>query len=313
MLAYAHYVGAARFEINHRVARIPELPAEFRGLRILHLSDFHSRERHWRFDWFLERVRRRLEEAPVDLILITGDFFENTEGREYIAEALGSLDSRLGAFGVLGNHDYYHYSVGSVLLQRQVGDSRHDIPAFCARMAEVGVTILRNEVRRLEVNGQTIDLIGVDDPVTEHDDWPRTFADLEARSPADLRLLLAHTPDFFWQRRESPAPVAFCGHTHGGQVVFPWGELTTQSNLQRGYASGVLNNAGCVTFISRGAGTSEIIPFRLNCRPEASFITLAEGPANGVEPRWCGPRSAAFWKTVRWWALKVEQWLFGQT
>jgi uncharacterized protein len=97
---------------NYRVKRIklkfPNLPAAFKGFKIVQLSDIHSGS----FDdkeAVAKGVQKVLNEKP-ELILFTGDLVNNiyTEMNPY-KDVFAKLQAPLGVYSVLGNHDYGDY------------------------------------------------------------------------------------------------------------------------------------------------------------------------------------------------------------
>ncbi|MEN9713517.1 MAG: hypothetical protein RLZZ164_181, partial [Actinomycetota bacterium] len=71
----------------------------------------------------------------------------------------------------------------------------------------------------------------------------------------------------------------FAGHTHGGQVRFPFiGALTTNSDLPNRYAKGLsgwqFEKRSLMLNVSSGMGNSIYAPVRWFNRPEARLITL---------------------------------------
>ena len=126
---------------HHVELPIADLPAELEGLRILHLSDFHTRS-YWQpaYDILVERVKNN----PPDLILFTGDFVDSKyDPRQQIPTAgklVDNLKSRLGLFAILGNHD---------------GD------LVGAAMEKYNLTFLGNQRMVITSNSSTIELIGI--------------------------------------------------------------------------------------------------------------------------------------------------------
>lgn len=91
--------------------RLPE-----KGLRILHLSDFHFRGAEAREERKMERVRQIASGLEYDLVVHTGDFLHHDGGRENVTALMGSLPRpRLGAYAVLGNHDYAVYDMSRAI------------------------------------------------------------------------------------------------------------------------------------------------------------------------------------------------------
>lgn len=248
-------------EINHHPLPIEDLPSGLHGLRIVHLSDLHVdayTTRRW-----LERVVRTVNALEPDLVVFTGDLVTHEPG--YIGpcvEGLEGLRARLGVFAVLGNHDHW---AGS---QRLVTELRR-----------LGVRVLCNAHARLGASAGddgTLWLVGVDDPHLK-----RARLDLALEGVGDgPRVLLSHSPDII-EEAAGRVDVILMGHTHGGQVCFPWvGPLfgATRRPSSRAFLAGMRRAGSTTCYTNRGLGTV-LLPIRFNCRPEVAVLTLA--PATG--------------------------------
>ena len=90
-------------------------------------------------------------------------------------------------------------------------------------------------------------------------------------------MALVHEPDYIDRlRRLVPVDLQLSGHTHGGQIRIPgtgaivlpsWGEV---------YVEGLYRVGASQVYTSRGIGMVHL-PFRFNCPPEVTEITLAQG------------------------------------
>jgi hypothetical protein len=124
---------------------LSELPEEFRGFRILQLSDIH----HSLFVPLsqVEAVVELSNKLKPDLIALTGDFVTYSKASiEPVAEILGGLRARAGVLAVLGNHDF---RVGADAVERALRRQR--------------IQVLRNRHRLLHRGGASLYLAGVDD------------------------------------------------------------------------------------------------------------------------------------------------------
>jgi len=152
-----------------------------------------------------------------------------------------------------GNHDHWR-----------------DIAAIRRELARRGAVVLANEARRF---GPLV-IGGLDDDYTGHADVPATLAAMAALGPAQV--LLSHSPDPF---PELPRPVGLmlAGHTHCGQLRYPWGgSPATMSRYGQRYACGLVRENGQVLIVGAGLGTS-VLPFRFGTRPEIWSIEV-RGP-----------------------------------
>ena len=243
-----------------------------RPLRVLHLTDIHFSTSDRRLSLFFDRLAKEV----YDLVVITGDIFDAESGIETAKENLRKLKAKAGIYAVFGNHDYYDYLLWDIatmgLRGRRHPDTQQPVELFEKALAEAGVTLLKNEKASFQWDGQTISLYGLDDPTTGHADIEKTMHD---DHPEDINILLTHTIDAFFYIGENEIDVSFSGHSHGGQIRFPWiGPLITHTQLGPTYAAGIKELKGAVCSISRGVGASRFFSLRLLCRPEAIILNL---------------------------------------
>lgn len=296
--AYATWVEPRLFVL--RRVEVPCLPAGTRPLRVLHLSDLHlvPRQRMKR-DWVAG-----LAALEPDLVVHTGD---NLAAHDAVPAALETYDRLLdvpGAF-VLGSNDYFAPTAKNPLrylddshTKLGVGEERDDedldprrlptqdlVDGFTSR----GWVDLTNARTRLDVAGVPLELVGVDDPHLDYDD----YASVSAPAAADVALTVGvtHAP---YQRvldamAADGARLLIAGHTHGGQLQIPgYGALVTNCDLDTSRVAGLSRwwpGAGSTPssqapqdaawlHVSAGLGGNPYTPFRFSCRPEATLLTL---------------------------------------
>jgi len=244
------------------------LPAAFDGYTVLHLSDLHfgPANRH-------KTVRlQALNTLPPDLCVVTGDLIETDAAIVPCVEALGGLQGRDGTFCVLGNHDYYRYSLRDAFSKKDVTDKPNNTELLVRGLRQNGVRVLRNQAVEIRRNGQSIWLAGVDDPVTGKDD---ASAARRSIPPDAFTILLAHTPDVLKGLSCGSETLVLSGHTHGGQVVLPiLGPILNHSKLQPGFVSGTMRQGNTLLVVSNGLGVNRFFPFRFRCRPEVLTLRL---------------------------------------
>jgi hypothetical protein len=232
----------------------PLWPAEFDGLRIGHVSDFHLGDL-LPLGRAVEVVQLLGEQQP-DLVACTGDVvdLENVEARPLLA-ALGTLASPLGSYLVLGNHD-----------------ELHDADALSAMAAESGITVLRNEAVRINRNGRVLVVAGVE--------WARSAVRcahlVDAAGAEDADLLLSHNPKAFLRAADLGVPVTLAGHTHGGQIAL---RKRPNANLALTHrrSVGLFQSNGSLLYVTSGIGAW--FPLRVNCPAEVAVLTLRHAPA----------------------------------
>lgn len=241
------------FEWNRVELPVPGLPARFRGLRILHVSDLHLRGKWFSaYDQFIERANAN----PPDLVVFTGDFVESKHDHRPalpIAQRLVTqLRSRLGAVAILGNHD---------------GD------LLAPWLARWNVELLDGRRLRLSDGESTLELIGMEGPVRGDlsDDW---IESIPQRMPNSLRIVLSHYPDAIMRARPLWADIQLSGHTHGGQVCLPGRiPIITHDKLPRHMCSGIFRVNDTWLVINRGLGFASL-QFRAFCPGEVIELKL---------------------------------------
>jgi uncharacterized protein len=233
---------------RHRV-KVPNLPPELRGLRIVQLTDLH-RSRLTQ-DRRLRHAVAQANAACPDLILLTGDFVTSDPADiEPCGHILSPLRASLGRFAVLGNHDF---TAGAPAVERM--------------LTRQGIRVLTNESVRLE-NG--LRLVGLEDDRHGKPDPMRAFRDVRKDEPT---LVMSHNPVGVELVSQHDC-IVFSGHTHGGQIRIP--VLTAQQVRRIGsknYRAGWFTVGRARVYVNRGLGQVGL-PLRFLCQPEISEFTL---------------------------------------
>ena len=273
--AYASLIERNMFTL--RRFDVPVLEPDAEPLRILHISDLHMMPDQRRKQAWVAA----LSGTDPDLVVVTGDNMASPDAVPGVLRALGPLLEVPGAF-VFGSNDY----TGPVwknplryLLPRREYVQGAALPADALRAAftTAGWADLNNARKVIKAGGRSIELVGVDDPHIDLDDYPSVAGTVSAG--ADLHIGVTHSP----ASRVLDAMAAdgfalmLAGHTHGGQVCVPfYGALTTNCDLPQSMAKGLHRWPGSEAWlhVSAGLGTHPTAPIRFACRPEASILTL---------------------------------------
>lgn len=274
---YASLVGSRRYRLDSvkvntgegddSVIKTSENPLR---LRILHLSDLHLSKPESHKLEFLKKAT----EGNYDLIVITGDIFENFTGLEYASQIV-SRKPRLGTYAVLGNHDYYDYNmlhrtVGRVWRRFRAPKQMRNVGPIVSALEAADIKVLRNSsITHAE---EKVHIVGIDYPgIAEHD-----LKRLVNEAPDDhLVMALIHVPNRLERLQDAGVDLAFGGHTHGGQVRLPvYGPIITNSDLPRHEASGLIWRGATAIHVSRGVGADPRSNFRLFCPPHGSVIEV---------------------------------------
>ena len=256
-------------ECREKTLVVPGFPSEWSGLRVLHLSDVHAGD----FGLNLVSLRKAVAWAiPLepDLVFLTGDILGDpgSSGR-YLAE-LSRLSPTLGAYSVTGNHEY-GIAKGPLARARDTSEL----------WAQAGITLLRDRCVRLcpRASSGQLPSGGANLLVCGADYLTGGFELLESGSAAtvpagDFPILLVHEPPTLDDPLQDRFPLAFAGHTHGGQLRVPGPRGLVPLNEEDGeHLGGTYNWGNGLLVVSRGVGTS-FVPFRLLTRPEATLWRL---------------------------------------
>jgi predicted MPP superfamily phosphohydrolase len=252
-----------RLEFNFNEIRVTK---SFRPFTAVHLSDLHVQ---WPYPYVtearMERVIAKINDLHPDIIFITGDMTSRSYSKTAChrsVEAVGRILSRLHTgipkFAVLGNNDFH-------------------LPGkLTAEYEKYGIKLLRNE--QITLNSE-ITITGIDSVSGAKNltDPSRVFATFTDRK-APLRILLAHEPDVAFQASDSRLfDLQLSGHTHGGQVIVPFGiGPLILPTFGRKVPIGLHKIGDLIVFVSKGIGISPLPkpPVRFNCRPEVAVLRI---------------------------------------
>jgi predicted MPP superfamily phosphohydrolase len=253
--------------------RTPAWPADTAPLRIALLSDFHVDNVHMSAAR-IQRLARTTAALDPDVVVLGGDYVGGllgesgrggARGRRTAAgnrvvedglRALGAFKARHGVFAVIGNHDCWW-----------------DCERAATLLAEGGVTVLENANLRVRRPGGDFWIVGLEDAQTQKPDFQKATAGL----PAGVATIgVAHNPGLFdWE--SNGLPVLLAGHTHGGQVRFPWiGAPAKMSRHTDDAFQGFFVRDGRVLVVTRGLGETGL-PVRFGSPPEILMVEISHG------------------------------------
>ena len=262
--------GNTALQLNTYTILSDRLPKAFNGYRIAHISDLHNAE----MGKDNGNLLAMLKEAEPDIIAITGDFIDSRNTDIEIALQFAEKAAHIApCYYVTGNHE-------AIV---------PEYDEFRSGLTKLGIVVLEDERIDLEMNDETITLIGVNDPSFKFDDF---FDDAELVMKNQLRelvkkddgftLLLSHRPELFDLYVDSGIDLVLSGHTHGGQFRLPFvGALVAPNQgLFPKYDAGLYSAESTNMIVSRGIGNS-IIPFRINNRQEVILIEIKSDVSKG--------------------------------
>lgn len=253
--------------------KFSNLPAAFRGLKIVQVSDIHSGSFTDK-----EAVSRGVDlimAQNADLILFTGDLVnDKAEEMENYMDVFSRFRAPLGVFSTLGNHDYGDYAAWP---SKQA--KAENLERLIKLEAKLGWKLLMNEHVVLEKDGQQIALLGVEN-WSAFGNFPKYGKLNEAYAGTEkypFKILMSHDPSH-WDAQIRPEypdiDLTLSGHTHGMQFGvenphFRW------SPVQWFYKewAGLYREERQVLYVNRGYGFIGY-PGRVGILPEITVIEL---------------------------------------
>ncbi len=264
-----------KYQIKRVKLAFDNLPASFKGLRIVHISDVHSGS-------FMDKnaVQHGIDlilKENADLIFFTGDLVNDkaTEMKDYM-DVFNQLKAPMGVFSTLGNHDYGDYVQWPI-----EGVSKEQNLINLQKVhADLGWKLLMNEHVALEKNGEQIALLGIENwgAKARFPKYGKMDLAHAGTEKYPFKILLSHDPSHWDAQVKTTYPdvdLMLSGHTHGMQFGidipgFKW------SPVQYVYKqwSGLYEDAKQKLYVNRGFGFIGY-PGRVGVLPEITVIELA--------------------------------------
>lgn len=240
--------GIYRLNRSRITITVPGLDENLKGLRLGHLTDFHF-GKHCHRDFARHAVDTLMELEP-DVLAVTGDFLNFSKYLDECFDLLSKIQAPLGVYATCGNHDYWA-----------------GIEKIQAGIDRAGFELLEDRTVEVYRKGARFVLSGIESRWNQS----RIPLDYIPKDSSTLRIVLSHTPDEFPRLVSRDPHLVLAGHTHGGQVCFPFfGPVVVPSDFGRRYASGLFKQGNSLLYVSRGIGCYP--PFRMLCDPEVTLF-----------------------------------------
>ncbi len=245
---------ALKLDVTELTVFLPDLPRNFDGYRILHLTDLHLDN----IEDTAISTAQHIAGLDSEICIITGDIRDNIHAPippliDRLRHVVSDVRAPDGVFSVLGNHDS---------------------AAMVSPMESLGIRVLLNESVTLARDGDAVHLTGLDDVHRFHTDAAHAALD---DAPDGFCIALVHSPEVA-DRAAARHRLYLTGHTHGGQICLPGGRpFGAGLKRHRDLVRGAWRHGDMVGYTSRGIGTC-VLPFRSFCPGEVVRVTLRCGP-----------------------------------
>ncbi|NTV83041.1 MAG: metallophosphoesterase [Bacteroidales bacterium] len=274
-------IGMVKWAHDFRVRRIglnfPNLPWPFEGLRIVQISDLHLGS--WASTDPIEEAVQIINDLDADLVLFTGDLVNySTKEAFRFKDALESIKARHGVYAILGNHDY-----GDYVNWNSEAEKVENMNSLYSFFEEIGWKLLRNENDIIEIEGEKLALIGVEN-WSASNRFPKLgklSKAIEGAEDSPVKILLSHDPTH-WEKEVSlkypDIDLTLSGHTHGFQFGvelkhFRWSFAQYVYKYWAGLYKAENAKKPQYLYVNRGLGMIGY-PGRVGILPEITLFTL---------------------------------------
>ncbi|CAH2214047.1 metallophosphoesterase [Tepidibacter aestuarii] len=223
------------------------------SIRILQISDIHNRNLN------NTSLLHYIKESNIDMVVLTGDVIDaTTEDFESIYSFLDSLISiNPNVYFVSGNHEWRNSNKNE----------------FIDSLRDKKLIDLNNSNEVFEKNNIKINVSGIDDPYTNHENTYSAFKNIDNKY---FTILLSHSPNVIIKHKNISSDLILCGHTHGGQIRLPLigGLIAPGQGIFPEYDKGLYNlDDNRKLYIDSGVGTSTL-PIRFLNKSQISLIVV---------------------------------------
>jgi uncharacterized protein len=263
-------IGPYNYTIRRTKLQLANLPASFRGLKIIQISDIHSGSFYDK-EAVMRGVEMIREEKP-DVLFFTGDLVNDSSNEmdDYI-DVFSRLTAPMGVFSVLGNHDYGDYREWSSKEEQAKDHAR-----LRAIQAEMGWRLLLDEHIYLQRGDEKIAVIGVQNwgsGFHQVGDLKKAYEGIDA----PVQILLSHDPTHWDEEVRKNFPkinLTLSGHTHGAQMgIETHGFKWSPASLRYDKWAGLYQEGEQYLYVNRGYGFIGY-PGRIGIWPEITVIEL---------------------------------------
>ncbi len=261
------------YQVRKIKLRFPNLPASFRGLKLVQISDIHSGSFQDK-----QAVAHGIDlvmQQKADLVLFTGDLVNDraSEMDEYKA-LFSRIKAPMGVYSTLGNHDY-----GDYVSWPSDAAKKANLEQLKQVHADMGWRLLMNEHVLLEKGGERIALLGIENwgakgRFPKYGKMTQAYPGTET---VPFKILMSHDPSHWDAEVKLKYPaidLMLAGHTHGMQFGLenPYFKWSPVQWMYKEWA-GLYEDGKQKLYVNRGFGFIGY-PGRVGILPEITVIEL---------------------------------------
>ncbi|MBQ3573245.1 MAG: metallophosphoesterase [Clostridia bacterium] len=250
----------ARLKVKNYAVESPKITE---SIKLALVTDLHS----CLYGDEQRELIKAIEDKNPDTVLLAGDIFDDWMPDDNTKTFIGGISGKYTTYYVSGNHEWWSGRMGEMF--EYLNDNN--------------VKSLRGECDVLNINGQSINICGIDDADAVRYGSTRKGVEEQLNSAfadapnENFTVLLAHRPELIELYLKYDVDLILSGHAHGGQFRIPFflnGLYAPNQGLFPEYAGGEYDFSGKRFIISRGLSReNQRIP-RIFNRPELVFVTI---------------------------------------
>lgn len=265
IIAYGFFIEPKLITINEHKITVNNLPDNFNGFKIVHISDIHY-GRVFDDESFQKLVASINEQKP-DIVVLTGDLIDKdtkmtTNMANKISKYLNKINATTGKYAINGNNDLKFDEWINIVTNGGFKDLNNTYD-----------TIYKDGYSNIFIAGASTveDKLDINDKLKTSIEYLNSF---EKDGPV-YKILLLHEPDTIDDMSVNPFDLILAGHSHAGQIRLPFiGAVILPDGAKKYYDSHYkIENANL--YVSNGLGVSNY-NFRLFNTPSYNLYRLVK-------------------------------------
>lgn len=228
-----------------------DTPVRFAVIADLHCCSYGKKQ---------SQLISAVNENKPDAILFPGDIKDDILPDKSVKYLLNGISDAYPCYYITGNHE----------IVKGIEESK-------ALFKSYDIEILEGDCVTVELNGQTIQICGTDDPLVSENIFSSQLKNASQQADSELfTVLLAHRPERIETYLDYDFDLIVSGHAHGGQWRIPYvlnGLYAPNQGLFPKYAGGLYEHEETIHIISRGLDKHNPVP-RIFNRPELVIIDV---------------------------------------
>ena len=225
-------------------------------LKIAVIGDTHTKEKQKSYE-LLNTILKEVKKNKPDLVLFVGDYTDhprkvvNMETHQKKIVKILSQDLNTPTIFVLGNYETWTNYI-----------------SWYENLRSKNKIVLQNEVILTEINNKNFCIRGLGDYYTklyDYIDYPKECKNLP-------KITVTHDPAGAFHPKI--AGLVISGHTHCGQIIFPYvGPIWIPSEVPKKAHCGLYKDDKRTVFVTSGIGTT-ILPIRFGTQSQWDILSV---------------------------------------